>query len=108
MAAGEGSRSQMRHRDLKWSRTGTIWRQKCLCVTKIRRYPDQEDALLEAFSMLGALDIELLPVPFDDVVALACETPLTANDASYLWLAREIRANHLTLDHALDSAWRTR
>ena len=43
----------------------------------------------------------------DDAVALACETALTANDASYLWLARELRANHLTLDHALDSAWRT-
>ena len=57
--------------------------------------------------MLGELDIELVLVPFDDVVALACETALTAYDASYLWLARELRANLLTLDHALDSAWRT-
>ena len=78
-----------------------------VCVTKIRRYPDQERALLEAFSILGALNIELVTVPFNDVVALACETALTAYDASYLWLARELRADLVTLDRALDSAWRT-
>jgi predicted nucleic acid-binding protein len=78
-----------------------------VCVTKIRRYPDQESALLEAFSMFGALDIELVPVPCGDLVPLARETALTAYDASYLWLARELRADLLTLDHALDSAWRT-
>lgn len=78
-----------------------------VCVTKIRRYPGQERALLEAFSILGALNIELVTVPFDDIVALACETGLTAYDASYLWLARELRAVLVTLDRALDSAWRT-
>ena len=78
-----------------------------VCVTKIRRYPDQEGALLRAFSMISALDIEFITVPFDEVVALACETALTAYDASYLWLARELRSDLLTLDRALDSAWRT-
>ena len=77
-----------------------------VCVTKIRKYPVQEGGLFKAFAMLDALDIEFVNVSFDEVVPLAVETGLTAYDASYLWLARALRADLLTLDNALDSVWR--
>jgi predicted nucleic acid-binding protein len=77
-----------------------------VCVKKIAKYPAQEAQLLEAFSMLGALGIELITVSFDDVVALASRVGLTAYDASYLWLARRLRSDLVTLDKALQSAWR--
>lgn len=78
-----------------------------VCVNKIARYPTQEAALLEAFSMLGALGIEIVTVPFDAIVRLACAVGLTAYDASYLWLASHLQSDLVTLDRALDAAWRS-
>ena len=37
---------------------------------------------------------------------VARSTGLTACDASYLWLAREMRLELVTLDKSLDKAWR--
>ena len=39
-----------------------------------------------------------------EVVALALETGLTAYDASYLWLARRLGLELVTLDKALQAA----
>ena len=72
-------------------------------VIKLRRYPDQEVALGKAFSLLGALDIELVAVPADAAGSLASETGLTAYDAAYLWLARRLGLELVTLDRALGS-----
>ncbi len=72
-------------------------------VIKLRRYPDQEVGLGRAFSLLGALDIELVSVPADAAGSLASETGLTAYDAAYLWLARRLGLELVTLDRALGS-----
>ena len=47
------------------------------------------------------LPIQRLPVPGDEVFALADQTGLTAYDASYLWLARSRDAELVTLDRRL-------
>jgi predicted nucleic acid-binding protein len=73
-------------------------------VIKVRRYPDQKTALDRAFSLLGALDIELVAVPADAAGALASETGLTAYDAAYLWLARRLGLKLVTLDQKLGAA----
>jgi predicted nucleic acid-binding protein len=72
-------------------------------VIKVRRYPDQKTALDRAFSLLGALDIELVAVSADAAGALASETGLTAYDAAYLWLARRLELELVTLDRKLGS-----
>ncbi len=72
-------------------------------VIKVRRYPDQKTALDGAFSLLGALDIELVAVSADAAGALAFETGLTAYDAAYLWLAKRLELGLVTLDRKLGS-----
>ena len=52
----------------------------------------------------NAFQIEIREVPFDAVVALAVATDLTAYDASYLWLARTLNAELVTLDRRLEQA----
>jgi predicted nucleic acid-binding protein len=45
-----------------------------------------------------------MAVDHDKIVELALETGLTAYDASYLWLARHLGAELVTLDKALETA----
>lgn len=59
-----------------------------VCLTKIRRQPDEEGRLLERFADALQLVIDMRPVDYLAVVVLARETGLSAYDASYLWLAR--------------------
>jgi predicted nucleic acid-binding protein len=75
-----------------------------VCLVKCRRHPDRRDALLAALKLRGRLGVEEIAVDHDAVVQLAIRTGLTAYDASYLWLARELKADVVTLDKALDSA----
>lgn len=55
-----------------------------------------------AFSL--RLSIESVAVDPAAVVSVAVETGLTGYEASYLWLAREFRADFVTLDAALSAA----
>ncbi|WP_158747302.1 type II toxin-antitoxin system VapC family toxin [Acidisphaera sp. L21] len=48
-----------------------------------------------------ALPIAIHDVMFEDVLDLAVRTGLTAYDASYLWLARHLGAELVTLDKRL-------
>ena len=75
-----------------------------ICVKKIMRHPARHDALLEALRLLGRLAIERLEVDVHGVARLAEATKLTAYDASYLWLARKLDAELVTLDRALNLA----
>jgi predicted nucleic acid-binding protein len=75
-----------------------------VCLTKCRRHPDQREALLAAFRLSGRLGVEEIAVDHADVVGLALTTGLTAYDASYLWLARHLGAELVTLDKALARA----
>jgi len=75
-----------------------------VCRTKIKRHPEQRAALLAALDLRERMSIDLLAVDHPAVVALALATGLTAYDASYLWLARQLDAGLVTLDRRLAAA----
>ena len=75
-----------------------------VCVIKTRRHPEQHEALAAAFRLRERLSVELVAINHDDVLGLAAATNLTAYDASYLWLARQLGAELVTLDRKLASA----
>jgi len=71
------------------------------CLKKVRAAPDARRALLEAFSLFAALSIALEPIELGAAVALAEGLKLSLYDASYLWLARALDAELVTLDERL-------
>jgi len=75
-----------------------------ICLAKIRRHPEQRDALLRGLALRDRVAIEIVAVDRREVVALAEATGLTAYDASYLWLARRLDAGLITLDRRLAAA----
>jgi predicted nucleic acid-binding protein len=70
---------------------------------KLRRNPGQRAGILQAFKLQGGLTFAMAEVDHAGVLTLAEETGLTGYDASYLWLARQLNAELVTLDRAL--AW---
>jgi predicted nucleic acid-binding protein len=74
------------------------------CLKKIRAAPAERQALLEAFSLMDALSIFLETVNLEAAIALAEQTKLSLYDASYLWLARALGAELVTLDDKLERA----
>lgn len=74
------------------------------CLKKLRASPGEKPALLEAFSLLGALSIALEPVELGEAIALAERTKLSLYDASYLWLAGALGAELVTLDEKVARA----
>jgi predicted nucleic acid-binding protein len=72
-----------------------------ICVIKMRRFPNDRNKILARFTIQARYGLELVPVDHDAVVSLAAETGLTAYDASYLWLARELDCQLVTLDKKL-------
>jgi predicted nucleic acid-binding protein len=79
-----------------------------LCLKKIRRHPDQRDALMTAFGLLERMAIEVVEVEHGETLALAEGTGLTGHDASYLWLARRLGSELVTLDRQLASEARSK
>ena len=76
-----------------------------VCLKKLKRYPDRRQSILKAFEMLRRLTIASVEVDHAEVVLLAERNGLTAYDASYLWLARRLEAELVTLDQRLEEAW---
>ena len=74
------------------------------CLKKIRADPAEREALLEAFSLFGALSISLETVNLDAAIVLAERMKLSLYDASYLWLAHALGAELVTLDDRLARA----
>ncbi len=72
-----------------------------VCLIKSRRHPDQRPALTAAFRLRDRLAVEEVAVDHDGALEIAAATGLTAYDASYLWLARQLRAELVTLDKQL-------
>lgn len=72
---------------------------------KTRRKLMTEEDARRALGDLGGLAVRLEPADPAAVLALALETGLTAYDASYLWLARELKADLVTLDTKLEKVW---
>jgi len=71
------------------------------CVTKLRRYPDLRDTILQAFAVQGGLTIETAEVDQAATLVLAEQFRLTGYDASYLWLAQRLNAELVTLNRPL-------
>jgi predicted nucleic acid-binding protein len=74
------------------------------CVKKIRRTPGERQALLSAFSLLSELSISPETIDLAEAIALADRTKLSLYDASYLWLARALGVELVTLDDKLARA----
>ena len=74
------------------------------CLKKMRRHPEQRDALTIAFGMLDRMDVGIVEVDHGEALVLAERIGLTAYDASYLWLARRMSAELVTLDRQLEAA----
>jgi len=72
-----------------------------LCWKKIRRHPDKRQALLQAFALFTRMELYQVETDLEGTLRLADETGLTAYDASYLWLARRLRCELVTLDRKL-------
>ena len=72
-----------------------------VCLQKLALYPKRRRVLLRALSFLDETDLREIAVPVDEVVTLARRKNLTAYDASYLWLARTLGLELVTLDRKL-------
>ena len=75
-----------------------------VCLTKTRRHPAQAPALMAAFAFRRRLVLEEVAVDHDATLDLAMRTGLTAYGATYLWLARQLGAELVTLDRRLERA----
>lgn len=75
-----------------------------VCLVKSRRHPEKRSALVAAFRLRGRLGVEEAAVDHDSALQLAAEAGLTVYDASYLWLARKLGAELVTLDRQLADA----
>lgn len=72
-----------------------------ICLKKIRTHPAQRTLIQEAFELAGQMAIRIVEVDHSHVVWLANDHDLTTYDASYLWLAQELRAELVSLDTRL-------
>jgi predicted nucleic acid-binding protein len=72
-----------------------------VCLKKLRRHPEQRDALARSFDLRRRFAIRALTIDQGAVVRLASTTGLSSYDASYLWLARDLGVALITLDRRL-------
>ena len=75
-----------------------------VCLTKMRREPRKRDAVRAAFRVGHRMKVKTVAVDQAAALDLAEATGLTAYDASYLWLARELKAELVTLDRKFAAA----
>jgi predicted nucleic acid-binding protein len=75
-----------------------------VCAKKLRRYPEQREAILAALALARRLDVDHVEVGPEELVTVAEESGLTVYDASYLWLAAFLDAELVTLDERLARA----
>lgn len=75
-----------------------------VCLKKLRQDPARHASLLEAFALQVGLTIDIQDIDHVQVLALAERWRLTSYDASYLWLARELDVELVTLDRQLARA----
>ncbi len=75
-----------------------------ITLKKCRRHPELRDGMLRGFSALATLPVELHPVDRAETMDLATQAGLSFYDASYLWLARSLGVELITLDRKLQVA----
>jgi predicted nucleic acid-binding protein len=87
----------------------TLLRYELASVSwKAARRGANPEACREALRLALSLDIEFREVDHPAVLDLALATRLTVYDASYLWLARSLGIELVTLDTRLAAAAKTR
>ena len=75
-----------------------------VCLTKMRREPGKRDTVRAAFRLGRGMKVKTVAVDHAADDELCRTTCLAAYDASYLWLARELKAELVTLDRNLAAA----
>ncbi len=75
-----------------------------VCLNKIKRNPGEAEQYIALLNEVSTVGIEAVAVNHQAVVALAWETGLTSYDASYLWLARHLDVELVTLDEEMRQA----
>lgn len=75
-----------------------------ICVKKLKLYPDFRQQILQAFAILKRLAMESVEVEYPEVVLVAERYGVSAYDASYLWLARRLEVELITLNRKLEKA----
>jgi predicted nucleic acid-binding protein len=75
-----------------------------VCLVKLQLHPEQRQALTAAFRLRHRLAVDEVAVDHDGALELAAAIGLTPYEASYLWLARELGADLVTLDQRLAKA----
>ena len=75
-----------------------------VCLKKLRRYPQKQDVILAAYALGCRLDIEVIPVPLVEAIPLAEQKGLTLYDAVYVWLAKHLNTDIITLDKLMQKA----
>lgn len=68
------------------------------CWKKLRRHPELRTELLAAHARLAHLGVRQPEVDLAEVVLLAERTGLTVYDAAYVWLARALGVELVSLD----------
>ena len=74
------------------------------CLKKMRARARERQALFDAFAFFDELAISQETVALGEAIVLAERTKLSLYDASYLWLARALAAELVTLDDRLARA----
>lgn len=77
-----------------------------ICCKKLKLHPEQREGILAAYRDLHQFNIGLIEVDFQALVPLAEQARLTPYDAAYLWLAKTLSAEIITLDGQLLKASR--
>jgi predicted nucleic acid-binding protein len=72
-----------------------------LGLKKVLAHPAGAEQFLKAFALSRRLSIEILELDHLAVLELARTTGLTASYASYLWLARHLQGELVTLDRKI-------
>lgn len=75
-----------------------------VCLKKLRRYPPFREKWRTAHRLRTELHIQHMDIDCDAVLELAETSGLTAYDACYLLLARELGTELITLDRQLAAA----
>jgi len=71
------------------------------CWKKLRRHPELEPDVLAAYARFLRLGVRHLEVNLAAVILLAAATRLSVYDATYVWLARALGVELISLDRRL-------
>ena len=75
-----------------------------ICLKKRVSHPELDHQILNAFHLARRIHIKIYSVDHSEVIDAARETGMTAYDASYMWLAKYLNAELVTLDKSLKKA----